>query len=57
MFSEPSQIMACLKVIAADREVEVVRVNNKLSRNYDSHITAGYRCRARTHSARASGKF
>ncbi len=46
VFSEPGQILACLEIIAADREVEVVRVNNKLARDYDAGLTAGYRCAA-----------
>jgi hypothetical protein len=44
VFSEPRQILACLEAIAADGEVDVVRVNNKLAHDYDAHITAGYRC-------------
>jgi hypothetical protein len=48
VFSEPEQILACLETIAADREVEVVRVNNKLAQAYDSCLTAGYRCVACT---------
>ncbi len=44
VFSEPGQILACLEIIAVDREVEVVRVNNKLARGYDAGLTAGYRC-------------
>jgi hypothetical protein len=48
VFSEPEQILSCLETIAADREVEVVRVNNKLAHAYDSCLTAGYRCVART---------
>ena len=47
VFSEPAQILACLETIARDREVEVVRVNNKLARSYDAGITACYRCAAR----------
>jgi hypothetical protein len=50
VFTEPSQILACLEAIAADKEVEVVRVNNKLARDYDANITAGYRCAARAAS-------
>ncbi len=49
MFSEPGQILACLEAIAADGEVEVVRVNNKLARSYDAALTAGYRCATHTH--------
>jgi hypothetical protein len=47
VFTEPGQILACLEAIAADKEVEVVRINNKLARDYDANITAGYRCAAR----------
>ena len=47
VFSELSQILACLEAIAADGDVEVVRVNNKFAHNYDACITAGYRCVAR----------
>ncbi len=49
MFSEPGQILACLEAIAADSEVEVVRVNNKLARSYDAALTAGYRCATHPH--------
>jgi hypothetical protein len=51
VFSEPGQILACLEAIAADGEVEVVRVNNKLARDYDPGLTAGYRCAARSRHA------
>ena len=44
VFSELSQVLACLEAIAADGDVEVVRVNNKFAHNYDACITAGYRC-------------
>jgi hypothetical protein len=50
VFSELSQILACLEAIAADGEVEVVRVNNKFAHNYDAFITAGYRCITRASS-------
>ncbi len=54
VFSEPGQILACLEAIAADSEVEVVRINNKLARDYDAGITAGYRCAAPATSNRSS---
>ena len=34
--------------IAADEEVEVVRVNNRLASDYDTSISAGYRCTPHT---------
>ncbi len=43
VFDEPAEILACLEVIAADKEVEVVRVNNRLARDYDAGVSAGYR--------------
>jgi hypothetical protein len=46
VFSKPCQILACLEAIAADSEVEIVRVNNKLARTYDAGLTLGYRCAA-----------
>ena len=52
VFDEPGQILGCLETIAADREVEIVRVNNKLARAYDAGLTAGYRCAARTPAPR-----
>jgi hypothetical protein len=56
VFDEPGQILACQETIAADREVEVVRVNNKLARTYDAGLTAGYRCAARI-PARSKGSL
>ena len=50
VFSKPGQILTCLETIAADSEVEVVRVNNKLARDYDADRTAGYRCAWRVRS-------
>jgi hypothetical protein len=49
VFSEPGQILACLQAIAADHDVEVVRINNKLKPTYDAALTAGYRCATHTH--------
>ncbi len=43
VFAEPAEILACLEVIAADEEVEVIRVNNRLARDYDASLSAGYR--------------
>jgi hypothetical protein len=43
VFDEPAEILACLEVIAADKEVEVVRINNRLARDYDAGLSAGYR--------------
>ena len=36
-------ILACLQTLAADAEVQIVRINNKLDEGYDSRVTAGYR--------------
>jgi hypothetical protein len=44
IFERPGDIHHCLEVIAADPEVVVERANNRLSRQYDAHLTAGYRC-------------
>ena len=43
VFAEPAEILVCLEAIAADKEVEVIRVNNRLAPNYDAGLSAGYR--------------
>jgi hypothetical protein len=43
VFDEPDDLRSCLEVIAVDPDVAVERVNNRISRQYDAHVTAGYR--------------
>jgi len=43
IFESVHDIVRCLKEIAKDPSVVVVRIKNRLDRNYDSSISAGYR--------------
>ena len=56
-YPDIASVIAGLKVIASDPEVEVMHVKNRLSPDYDVRVTAGYRdvivnLRLRTESAR-----
>ena len=44
IFDELDNLLCCLQAIAADPDVTIVRVNNRLSRDYDASLTASYRC-------------
>ena len=43
MFAEVSGITACIKAIAADPDVKVMRVKNRLDPSFDGRQSAGYR--------------
>jgi len=43
IFEEISHITSCLKTIASDQEVEVVRCKNRMSPHYSGSETAGFR--------------
>jgi hypothetical protein len=43
VFEDLPDLHRCLDCIAADPDVTVERANNRLSRQYDAHLTAGYR--------------
>ena len=42
-FESVEDLLQCLEAIAADPEVRIVRLNNRLDPDYDSAQTAGYR--------------
>ena len=43
MFEGPEDLLACLEAVAADPDVVVVRVKNRLRADYDARQSAGYR--------------
>ena len=43
VFDTVKEVAACLNAIAADEEVDVVRVKNRLDPAYDSKMSGGYR--------------
>jgi hypothetical protein len=43
VFEDPSNLADCLGLIGMDKEVQVVRVKNRLDPTYDARRSAGYR--------------
>ena len=43
MFYDGHALAACLQEIAADPEIEILRIKNRFDRKYDSIKSAGYR--------------
>ena len=43
IFEDVASVAACLQCIASDPEVRIVRIKNRLDRDYDSAQSAGYR--------------
>ena len=43
IFDDPREVAACLRAVAADPAVAILRVKNRLSHAYDSRRSAGYR--------------
>ncbi len=43
VFDRPEDLAACLRAVAADPEVVVHRVKNRLDPAYDARTSAGYR--------------
>ena len=43
IFDDPREVAACLRAVAADPAVAILRVKNRLSPAYDSRRSAGYR--------------
>ena len=43
VFDDPAGVLACLRAVAADPEVRLVRVGNRMDPDYDGRASAGYR--------------
>ena len=43
IFDTPDCVLACLRAISQDSEVQVVRISNKMDPDYDGRASAGYR--------------
>ena len=43
VFSEPKHLLECLEAVRGDRDVRVLRAENRLDEGFDSSVTAGYR--------------
>jgi len=43
MFDSATQLLRCLRAIAADKDVVIERVKNRLHPDYNTKISAGYR--------------
>ena len=43
VFKSVQDLMSCFSIIAADHEVEVIRIRNRYDINYDSNMSGGYR--------------